>query len=389
MSKTETILLVDDQPENITIMIEALHSQYTLLAATDGVFALERAAGEPRPDLILLDVMMPGMSGHEVCSRLKENPATQDIPVIFVTSLDAPDDEARGLRLGASDYITKPISPPVVQARVRTHLDLKLAREQLQRQNSALEELVRERTVEVVEAQRERVESLKHFAAAMAHQIRNPVMSIGGMAGLLRRKAPEGSPLADYAEAVREDSFRLESLVGEVSEYVALSAGAFREVRVDGLVEAALERAREAVGGTERLRVERTLQPSLVRVDERIVVMALAEIAINSLEFGGDGEVHLTIRGEADAERDWASPDRGRYTIRVSDDGPGIDGAILPYVTDPFFTTKARGVGMGLTKVKRIVCDEHGGSLLVQSPSASPRKDGGPGTSVLLDLPLA
>ncbi|WFS63428.1 hybrid sensor histidine kinase/response regulator [Pseudodesulfovibrio thermohalotolerans] len=389
MNKTETILLVDDQPENITIMIEALHSQYTLLAATDGAFALERAASEPRPDLILLDVMMPGMSGHDVCSRLKSNPATQDIPVIFVTSLDAPDDEARGLRLGASDYITKPISPPVVQARVRTHLDLKRAREQLQRQNTALEELVRERTVEVVEAQRERVESLKHFAAAMAHQIRNPVMSIGGMAGLLLRRAPEGSRLADYAEAVREDSLRLESLVGDVSEYVSLSAGAFHEVRVEGLVEAALARAREAVGEPERLRVESALQPALVRVDERIVVMALAEIAINALEFGGNGEVCLSIRGGAEAAPGWGGADRARYGIQLSDDGPGIDGAILPYVTDPFFTTKARGVGMGLTKVKRVVCDEHGGTLRVESPATTSEKDGGQGTSVLLDLPLA
>ncbi|EGB16373.1 response regulator receiver sensor signal transduction histidine kinase [Pseudodesulfovibrio mercurii] len=394
MSKTETILLVDDQPENISIMIEALYPLYTLLAATDGATALERAAGDPRPDLILLDVMMPGMSGHEVCRRLKEDPATRDIPVIFVTSLDAPDDEARGLRAGASDYIAKPISPPVVQARVRAHLDLKLAREQLQRHNEALEERVRERTAEVVRAQRERVESLKHFADAMAHQIRNPVMSIGGIAGLLLRKVPEGSSLASYAEAVREDSLRLESLVGVISEYVSLSVGEFSDVEAAGLMDAALDRARGFAASSGReLMVDGGLQPGLVRVDERIVVTALAEIAVNAVEFSGTGRVRLTVQGGpgmfADqlAEAGLTVPGRERYGIRMADDGPGIDQAVLPYVTDPFFTTKAQGVGMGLTKVKRVICDEHGGTLLVLSPAT---EDGErPGTAVVFDLPLA
>ena len=289
MSKSETILLVDDQPENISIMIEALHSLYTLLAATDGATALERVAGDPKPDLVLLDVMMPGMSGHEVCREIKDDPATRDIPVIFVTSLDAPDDEARGLRIGASDYITKPISPPVVQARVRAHLDLKRAREQLMRQNTALEDLVRERTAEVIQAQKERVESLKHFADAMAHQIRNPVMSIGGIAGLLLRKTPADSPLATYAEAVREDSLRLESLVGVISEYVSLSAEPFREVQINGLVEAALNKARGYADSSGRdLAVDSGLQPALVKVDERIMVTAMAEIIINAMEFAGE-----------------------------------------------------------------------------------------------------
>ncbi|WP_338669804.1 hybrid sensor histidine kinase/response regulator [Pseudodesulfovibrio methanolicus] len=396
MSKSETILLVDDQPENITIMIEALHSLYTLLAATDGATALERVAGEPRPDLVLLDVMMPGMTGHEVCSQIKSNPATRDIPVIFVTSLDAPDDEARGLRIGASDYITKPISPPVVQARVRAHLDLKRAREQLQSQNTALEERVRERTAEVIQAQRERVESLKHFADAMAHQIRNPVMSIGGIAGLLLRKTPEGSPLATYAEAVREDSLRLESLVGVISEYVSLSAGPFENVQVNGLMEAALNKARGfARASGADFAVESGLQPALVKVDARIVVTAFAEIIVNAMEFSGERSVNLTIRGGVGlfgdelAEAGLTGTVGQRYGLRISDDGPGIDKDVLPYVTDPFYTTKAQGAGMGLTKVKRVVCDEHGGTLLIQSPAVSPENRDRPGTSVTFDLPLA
>ncbi|XXJ18907.1 response regulator [Desulfovibrio caledoniensis] len=396
MSKSETILLVDDQPENISIMIEALHSLYTLLAATDGAGALERVNGDPKPDLVLLDVMMPGMSGHEVCRAIKDNPDTQDIPVIFVTSLDAPDDEARGLRLGGSDYITKPISPPVVQARVRAHLDLKHAREQLMRQNTALEDLVRERTAEVVKAQKERVESLKHFADAMAHQIRNPVMSIGGIAGLLLRKTPEDSPLATYAQAVREDSLRLESLVGVISEYVSLSAEPFRKVQVNGLVEAALNKARGYADSSGRgLDVDSGLQPALVKVDERIMVTAMAEIFVNAVEFAVEERASLTIRGGVGmfgdelAEAGLGGTPGRRYGVRISDDGPGIDKEVLPYVTDPFYTTKAQGVGMGLTKVKRVICDEHGGTLLIESPAANGENRPRPGTSVTFDLPLA
>ncbi|BDQ35061.1 hybrid sensor histidine kinase/response regulator [Pseudodesulfovibrio portus] len=391
MAHRETILIVDDQPENITIMVEALKSSYALVAATDGESALERAGAEPGPDMILLDVMMPDMNGHELCRRLKEDPATRDIPVMFVTSLDKPDDEALGLSLGAVDYITKPISPPVVAARVRAHLQLKRAKELLESQNEVLEERVRERTAEVVRMQKERVESLNHFADALAHQIRNPVVSIGGMAGLMIKKAPEDSPLIEYAEAVREDGFRLERLVGVVREYVSLAAGGIQVAFVESMVEQALEKARVTAREMELgLECSMQLEKDMVGVDVRIVVLALTEILVNALEFATGETVHLTVEGGIGRFRDVLSSGEGGwkenrwYGVRITDDGPGIAGDVLPYVTDPFFTTKARGVGIGLTKVKRVICDEHGGTLLIRSPS-----ENGIGTEVIFNLPLA
>ncbi|MBG0791562.1 MAG: hybrid sensor histidine kinase/response regulator [Desulfovibrionaceae bacterium] len=391
MKHRETILIVDDQPENITIMVEALKSSYSLLAATDGEAALERAASDPRPDLILLDVMMPDMSGHEVCRRLKRDPATSAIPVIFVTALDKPDDEALGLSLGAVDYIAKPISSPVVAARVRAHLQLKRAKELLEDQNVALEERVRERTAEVIRVQRERVESLNHFADALAHQIRNPVMSIGGMAGLLVRKAPENSPLAEYAKAVREDGLRLESLVRVVSDYVALSAGGLQVVSVKNVLEQALDKAREyALSRGRTLECEPECEDAMLGVDARIVVLAIAEMAVNAVEFADTDTVRLVVQGGIGLFGDVLSlPDGDQgsdrwYGMQIMDDGPGIPRDVLPYVTDPFFTTKARGVGIGLTKVKRVICDEHGGTLLIRSPLKSGTKRG---TSVTFNLP--
>ncbi len=140
-----TILIVDDTPDNITLLCSLL-DRYRNKVATNGPKALRIAETTPHPDLILLDIMMPEMDGYKVCEALKANPKTQNIPVIFLTAKTQEADEARGFELGAVDYITKPISPPILLARVQTQLALQEARSRLSRQNEALEEQVMERT---------------------------------------------------------------------------------------------------------------------------------------------------------------------------------------------------------------------------------------------------
>jgi putative two-component system response regulator len=140
----ETVLVVDDTPANIDVLKELLRDDYTVKVALDGERALKIALTDNPPDIILLDVMMPGMDGYEVCRILKEDPRTRKVPVIFVTAKDETEDEMRGFELGAADYITKPISPPIVKARVRTQLEL-------YDQNRALERKVAERTAELNE----------------------------------------------------------------------------------------------------------------------------------------------------------------------------------------------------------------------------------------------
>lgn len=119
------ILIVDDQVSNIQLLAAMLGDDYRVRVATSGPDALEIAESAPQPDLILLDIVMPDMDGYEVCRRLKANPATQNIPVIFITALSSEADEERGLNLGAIDYIAKPLSAPIVRARVRNHAILK------------------------------------------------------------------------------------------------------------------------------------------------------------------------------------------------------------------------------------------------------------------------
>ena len=134
-----TLLIVDDIPENLSVLGELLQEDYRIRAANSGRRALQIAHSTPIPDLILLDVMMPDMDGYEVLSALRAAPDTMDIPVIFVTAMDGTDDEEYGFRCGAVDYITKPIHPAIVQARIRTQLELKRARDLLRDQNNFLE----------------------------------------------------------------------------------------------------------------------------------------------------------------------------------------------------------------------------------------------------------
>lgn len=161
---TSTILVVDDEPGNLLLLTQLLRPVYHVRAANSGENALGAAASEPRPDLILLDVMMPGMDGYEVLARLRCNPATVDIPVIFVTALADVDDEDYGLALGAADYMSKPIKPALVLARVRTQLEAKHTRDWLNDKNAILEAEVSRRMVENDLTQLVSIRALAHLA---------------------------------------------------------------------------------------------------------------------------------------------------------------------------------------------------------------------------------
>lgn len=152
-STTPTILVVDDTPQNLTLMSELLCSRYVVKVATNGSKALRIARSTSPPDLILLDIMMPELDGYEVCRQLKEEASTREIPVIFLTAKSEVEDEQRGFDLGAVDYIAKPISPPTLLARVKTHLTLKTAADVLRGKSDFLEKEVARRTREVEELQ--------------------------------------------------------------------------------------------------------------------------------------------------------------------------------------------------------------------------------------------
>lgn len=148
-----TVLVVDDSPDNLSLISGLLKNIYRIKVANNGEKAIMIAQGKDKPDLILLDVMMPDLSGYDVCKILKSDPACRDIPIIFLTALTGSEDEENGLSLGASDFITKPINPPTLLARVKTQLENKAARDFLHDQNNFLENEITNRTKEIMAIQ--------------------------------------------------------------------------------------------------------------------------------------------------------------------------------------------------------------------------------------------
>jgi putative two-component system response regulator len=171
-----TLLIVDDEPANLLLLTHLLRQDYHVRAANSGENALRVAISEPRPHLILLDVMMPGMDGFTVLERLRSNPATADIPVIFVTALVDLDSEERGLAQGAVDYIAKPIKPAILRARVRTHLEAKQARDWLKDKNAILDAEVSRRMAENELTQRVAIRALAHLAETRDSETGNHIL---------------------------------------------------------------------------------------------------------------------------------------------------------------------------------------------------------------------
>ena len=184
-SHAATILIVDDSPENLMVLTDLLSPTYRVLAAQSGEKCLRIATGKTLPDLILLDIKMPGMDGYEVLKQLRTSPETSRIPVVLLTALADSQSEEYGLSLGAADYITKPIKPAIVQARVRTQLEAKQARDGLQSQNTALEAEVARRMTENDLIQQVSIRALAHLAEIRDPETGNHILRTQGYVRLL------------------------------------------------------------------------------------------------------------------------------------------------------------------------------------------------------------
>lgn len=196
-----TILVVDDTPDNLTLLCSLLGEGYRNKVATNGEKALKIARSEPHPDLILLDIMMPDMDGYEVCRQLKSEEGTRDIPIIFLTAKAQEGDETLGFRLGAVDYITKPIVPPILMARVKTHVTLQETRKLLERQNEHLEEQVERRTRQLAALQDAIIIAMASLAETRdnetGHHIRRTQHYIRELATYLKRHEHHKKLLTD------------------------------------------------------------------------------------------------------------------------------------------------------------------------------------------------
>ncbi|MDH4567011.1 two-component system response regulator [Pseudomonas sp. BN414] len=227
LGEKPTVLIVDDTPDNLTLLADLLKVIYRVKAARDGDKALQIAGSDDKPDLILLDVMMPGLSGFDVCRQLKAQPHTRDIPVIFLTTQGAVEDELRGLELGAVDYITKPINPPTVLLRVDNHLKIKAAADFLRDQNDFLEQEIARRTQEVIAIQDVTIQALaslaetrdnetgnhirrtQHYVQALAEHLKDHPRFAAELDENTRRLLYKSAPLHDIGKIGIPDSILL------------------------------------------------------------------------------------------------------------------------------------------------------------------------------------
>jgi len=288
-----TLLMVDDVAANIDILLETLGLDYTVRVATSGIAALDSVKKAP-PDLILLDIMMPGMDGFEVCRRLKADPDTRDIPVIFLTALSEDANEARGLALGAVDYITKPFNTAIVKTRVRNHLELKEQRDHLL-------ELVAQRTRELTRANGRLLEldTLKDdFLRMISHEIRTPANGVLGIGELILDLCPASADRTQYGDLFHASSLRLINLIEDATMIVNLEKAPPKNGAAISFP-ALFEEVRDSLKG---LRISMEPQSALDRVflqgDRLLLKKALETLALLAASFS-KGRNAVLVKGAA------------------------------------------------------------------------------------------
>jgi signal transduction histidine kinase len=340
-----------------------LASAYRVLVANSGQRALELAIQEPRPSLILLDIMMPDMDGYEVLSRLRSLPSAHDIPVIFLTALSALEDEVKGLQLGAVDYVTKPVQAAILMARVRTQIELDRMRRALVRQNEELEWRVAERTQELrlaLHAAEAASVAKGEFLANIGHELRTPMNGIVGALTLLMSDDGLNDEQRELAVIVKDSADCLKRLLNELFDYAAADAGKRRIGCLPFRAEFLIERLREqfaprAAGKGLRfdLRLDAALPPVLLG-DTDAVQQLLGKLLDNAVKFTASGSVSLDIRAVE------ALTDRATLRFEVQDTGIGVPADKAELIFQPFtqadgsITRQHGGSGLGLAMAQRL-----------------------------------
>ena len=346
MEPQATLLLVDDVPSNIHLLNDVLKQSYALYFATNGTQALEVARNK-RPDLILLDVMMPEMDGYEVCRRLKAAEETAAIPVIFVTARSDQEDETHGLELGAIDYLTKPVNPTIVRARVANHLALKRAGDALAERNRALEEAA---------ALREEVERITR------HDLKGPLSGIIGFSDLLLDEKLDTAEQLSVAQAIHDAGYRMLEMINRSLDLYKMESGRYRcqptEVALRPLLEQVADEARRGHAGLE-LRIELEGE-ARAWAEELLLYSLFANLVGNAAEASARGdtvEVRIGEEGEQCRVTVWNAA------------------AVPAEIRDGFFdkyTTAGKEGGTGIgTYSARLIARAHGGEVAMESDEAS------------------
>jgi len=362
MHRRQRILIVDDQALYIKALNEILQDDYSINGVTSGREALETVHAQP-PDIILLDIMMPGMDGYEVCRRLKNEEKTKDIPVIFITALEETTEEEKGLRIGAVDYISKPIKPPIVKARIRNHLLLKQQRDQLHKSISLMQH-----EAEILQQKAE----LGIQAGAFAHDIANlipPLMMFEDIFDQIPDYLPHGKEIRDDINAMKE---RVELCIQVCHGFTSYLRNIGEEAEARSVAE--LLQPLDMYARQFQGRIEQNIAADVppVKCKAYQIKRVFMNLFVNSCQaMEKNAEKKIVVRSWLDNDRVWFS---------IQDNGPGIPKEIQPRIFDELFTTKQEGTGLGLFLAKQII-DAHKGTIEVSSEI-------GKGTEFLISLPV-
>ena len=370
------ILIVDDVPSNIQVLAAVLRSTYRIKIATNGMAALDIAteAGEHMA-LILLDVMMPDMDGYEVCRRLRENPITRSIPVIFVTAKGEEIDEERGLQLGAMDYIVKPIKPNVVSKRVHNLIEREQLNREIECHRNHLEKLVTERTAALLRA-KEEAEAANcaktTFLANMSHELRTPMNGILGMTTMAMLQTNEPK-VRDQLKIVEKSSRHLLHLIDDILDISRMESKHLRLECTPFTISQVISEVTQLLGQSiyeKKLRflisLERDLPIFPLQGDPFRLRQILLNLVGNALKFTATGSITLaakiTKKTAEHIELYW----------EVRDTGIGIAPELHQRIFQPFeqadnsTTREYGGTGLGLAICKNLV-EMMGGSIGVRS----------------------
>ncbi len=346
MPQKHSILIVDDERSYLDILVSILQTDYRVIVSKTGEEALQRVASGPLPDLILLDVAMPGIDGYETCRRLKLDAATRDIPVVFLTAKDDVDAEAHGLNLGAVDYITKPISAATVRARIRTHLALRQARKELTDQNERLEQRVRERTQKLRRMSADMAVTEERERRRLAQELHDgPIQRLALSKIQLGRLRAATDPAQH--RAFDDLNQTIDTAVGEMRTLlIQLSPPILYEL---GLAPA-LEWLAESVMKPQGIVCEVKTDGGDAGLSEEINVFlfqAIRELMINIVKHAGARHAQVELRSEP-----------AELVVAVSDDGAGFDAEHM------FEQSKSGGFGLFSVRERLSML---GGTLAVQS----------------------
>jgi signal transduction histidine kinase len=354
----QTILIVDDTPANLALVVECLEDRgFRVVIAQDGEEGLRRAE-LVRPELILLDVVMPRLDGFEACRRLKALPATRDIPVIFMTSLAETGEKLTGFKAGGVDYVTKPLQVDEVFARVSTHLNLRAMQKRLEAQNGQLQREISERR-QAEAALMELMQGVKNVSNTIAHDLRTPLGELRARLEDLSTTRPAADETFAEIDAAIADVDRVIDIFNALLRLAEIDTGARRSgfVRVD-VARVAAEAAEFYQPMAEQDGITLSFESSgeLVSAgDATLLAQAIGNLVENALKY-----TNGAIAVSATQRRD------GAIEVAVSDDGPGIPDEEKSRVTERFYRCEASGgkpgVGLGLSLVAAIA-RLHGGSL--------------------------